>query len=77
MIKIFCPRDEVELAIAKSILDSENIPYYVKNEHFGSLYAGPAISFFNEKTIFVNEEFKEAALELLDNLIEEKDENKK
>ncbi len=69
MIKIYSPRDDGELAIAKSILDSEDIKYYVKNDHFGSLYAGTAIGYFNEKTIYVPEEFAEKALDLLDLLI--------
>ena len=69
MIKVFSPRNEVELAIARSILDAECINYYIKNEHFGSLYAGVAVSFFNEKTIYVREELKDRALDVLENLI--------
>jgi len=31
-----------ELAFVKSLLDGNNIAYVVRNEHFGSLYAGVA-----------------------------------
>ena len=31
-----------ELAFVKSLLDGNNIDYVVRNEHFGSLYAGVA-----------------------------------
>ena len=70
MVEVFIPRDEGELAIAKSILDSEEIKYFVKNDHFGSLYAGASISFFNEKIIYVAEEQAEEAKELLKILID-------
>ena len=69
MIKIFTPFDESELAVARSILQAADIPHYIKNEHFGSLYIGPAISFFNEKSIYVPEEFKEEAEKALSSFI--------
>lgn len=72
MIEVFRPIDDGELAIAKSILDSENINYYVKNDHFGSLYAGAAISFFNQKIIYVAENESGKAFDLLSNLINNK-----
>jgi hypothetical protein len=31
-----------ELAFVKSLLDGNGIDYFVRNEHFGSLYAGVA-----------------------------------
>lgn len=69
MKKVYTPRDESELAVIRSILDSAEIPYYIKNEHFGSLYIGPAMGGFNSKPIFVSEEYVEQTKELLSNFI--------
>ena len=52
MKKLYIPKDESELAIIKSIFDSAELPYYVRNEHFGSLYVGVAMGSFNSKPIF-------------------------
>ena len=41
MKKIYSPQNEVELAVIKSLLNGENIPYYVHNERFGSMEVGP------------------------------------
>lgn len=73
MIKIFSPRDEAELTVAKSMLESEGIPYHVKNEHFGSLYPGISIKYINAKTIYVPPEYKEDVIALLGNFIDEED----
>ncbi|MGH7232059.1 MAG: DUF2007 domain-containing protein [Nitrospiraceae bacterium] len=40
MVKLIEPKDTGELALMKSLLDGNNIPYFVQNEHFGSLYGG-------------------------------------
>ncbi|NOX98018.1 MAG: DUF2007 domain-containing protein [Nitrospirae bacterium] len=34
MINLYSPKNEVELAIIKSILEGANIPYFVHNDHF-------------------------------------------
>ncbi len=70
MIKIFSPADEAELTVARSMLESEGIPYHIKNEHFGSLYPGIAIKYINAKTVFVPPEYKEDAIALLSNFID-------
>jgi len=46
--------DEGELPIIKSLLEANNIPYFIKNEHFGSLYPGASMS-FNTRLIMVDE----------------------
>lgn len=71
MIKLYIPKDESELAVIKSILESAEIPYYVRNEYFGSLYIGVAIGSFNSKPIFVPEEFYEDAKVILSELVSE------
>lgn len=69
MIKIFSPKNEAELAVTKSLLESEGIPYHVKNEHFGSLYPGIAIKYINAKTVYVPREYETDAKDLLYNII--------
>ena len=59
MKKIYSPQNGVELAVIKSLLDGENIPYYIHNERFGSMEVGPQISLFNKRNIMVPEEFEE------------------
>ena len=71
MKKLYIPKDESELAIIKSIFDSAELPYYVRNEHFGSLYVGVAMGSFNSKPIFVPDELYDDAKELLSELVNE------
>lgn len=65
MIKLYSPRNEIELAFIKSIFEAEGIPYFVHNDHYGSLEIGPSINLFNAKTIFITPESKERATELI------------
>ena len=65
MVKLYSPKTEVELALIRSLLDAENIPYYVQNDHFGSLEVGPPVHHFNVKTIVVAEEHRDRAVELI------------
>ena len=69
MIKLYSPRDLAELALIESILEGENIPYFIHNNHFGSLEIGPQIDIYNKKTIMVNEEYQERAKELINDFI--------
>lgn len=71
MIKLFSPENEVQLALAKSLLEAEGIPFFVHNDHFGSLYVGIQIEYLNRKTIMVDEAYevraREVMAEFLDN----------
>jgi len=69
MIKLYSPRDQAELALIESILEGGNIPYFIHNDHFGSLEVGPQIDIYNKKTIMVNEEYQERAKELISDFI--------
>lgn len=40
MVKLLEPHDQGELAFVRSLLDANDICYFVHNEHFGSLYPG-------------------------------------
>ena len=54
LVKLRESHDEGELAIIKSLLEANNIPYFVQNEHFGSLYPGNALG-FNTRVLMVEE----------------------
>ena len=71
MKKLYVPTDESELAVIRSVLDSADIPYYIRNEYFGSLYIGPAMGSFNSKPIFVHEENYYEAKQILSDMIDE------
>jgi len=69
MIKLYSPNNESELAFIRTVLDSDGIPYFVHNDHFGSLRIGPPIELFNKKTIMVDEVNEERARELLSHFL--------
>ncbi len=54
IVKLIEPQDEGELALIKSLLDGNNIRYFVHNEHFGSLYPGLSLP-FNRRVVMVEE----------------------
>jgi len=56
MVPVYRPDNPVDLALAESLLAAENIPYFVHNNHFGSLYPGVQIELFNVRTIMVADE---------------------
>lgn len=69
MIKLYSPKNEVELSFIKSIFDGDSISYFVHNDHFGSLKVGPQIELFNAKTIMVDENHFDRAKDLLDDFL--------
>ena len=69
MIKLYSPKNEIELSFIKGIFDAENIFYFVQNDHFGSLEAGPQIGLFNARTIMVDENHFDRAKDLLDDFL--------
>ena len=70
MINLHSPQDEAELALLRSILDSEGINYCVKNDIFGSLKIGPRIALYNTKMIEVQDDQYDRAKELLSDYFE-------
>lgn len=73
MIELYSPQDPTELSIIKSVLNVEGINYYVRNDNFGSLWAGPVIDLYNKKMIFVQDDQHELARELLKDFIDKTD----
>ena len=54
----------------KSLLDDAGIPYYVHNERFGSLMAGPQIAHYNRKAIWVHESDRDEAAALISDFLD-------
>jgi hypothetical protein len=75
MIELYSPSNDAELAILKSILDAEEIDYFVRNERFGSMFVGPLIDLYNKKTIFVQDDQHDRAKELLDDFLVDTEED--
>jgi len=71
MKKLYIPANESELVFLKSVLEADEIPFYVQNENFGSLYSGAYMSFFNAKTILVPEEFYDEAKAIISSVIKD------
>ena len=69
MKKLYSPQNEVELSFIKSILDGENIPYFVHNDHYGSLKIGPRIDLLNVKTIMIGEGYFDRAKDLIEDFL--------
>ena len=69
MKKLYIPSDESELVFIKSVLEADEIPFYVQNDNFGSLYSGAYMNYFNAKTIQVPEEYYDEAKEIIKSVI--------
>lgn len=81
IVNLHSPSNEMELAMIRSILDAEEIYYFVNNDNFGSLKVGPRIEIFNKKMIVVPYDQYERASELitdyLNKISEQEDEPKR
>lgn len=69
MIKIHSPNDELELAMIRGVFESEGIPYFIHNDHFGSMRVGPQIDLLNKKTIMIAPEDAGRAREIVVDLV--------
>lgn len=63
--ELLVPRDENEMIMIRSLLESGDIPYQIHNDNFGTLYPGPGNFALNERAIFVDESDYEAATVLI------------
>jgi hypothetical protein len=66
-IKVYTTPKLGEISVIKSILDAQNIPYYIKGENFGTLY-GPADG-LSSMDIMIREDYSEDVKELLKEFI--------
>ena len=74
MVNLHSPKNEIELSLIKSLLEGEKIPYFVQNDHFGSLEIGPKVPLYNAKMIMVHEEDLETAKELISEFLKDEPE---
>ena len=65
MISVYRPQTLIELAMARSILAAHDIPHFVHNEGYSSLYPGIQMYLLNVPTIMVPPSAVEPAKELL------------
>ena len=65
MITICHPVDDQELIIIRMELEAEEIPCFVLGEHFGSLYPGVQIPWYNERSIQVRADDVPSAAEVI------------
>ena len=65
MIAVHKPQTLIEVAMARSILAAHDIPYFVHNGGYASLYPGIQIDLLNVPTIMVPPSAAEMAKELL------------
>ncbi|MBI3990663.1 MAG: DUF2007 domain-containing protein [Candidatus Omnitrophica bacterium] len=70
MIRIYSPKDEVELSMIKGLLDGEEILYFVHNDYFGSIRFGPLMELYNKRTIMVAPQHAEQAKEVIYDLVQ-------
>ncbi len=71
MKKLYIPSDESELVFIKSVLEADEVPFYVQNDNFGSIYPGAYVNYFNAKTIIVPDEYYDEAKEIIKSVIED------
>jgi hypothetical protein len=65
VIAVHKPQTLIEVAMARSILAAHDIPYFVHNGGYASLYPGIQIDLLNVPTIMVPPSAAETARELL------------
>lgn len=71
MKKLYIPSNESELVFIKSVLEADEVPFYVQNDNFGSLYSGAYMNYFNAKTIMVPQDYYEEAKEIIKSVIKD------
>jgi len=69
VIPIYTPRKEAELLAIRALLEAEGIPFYVHNDHFGSVYPGLPMAGFNARQVMVPEAHAERAREILEGVL--------
>jgi len=65
MITICHPVDDMELLFIQMELEAEAIPHFVVEKHFGSLYPGMQMPWYNERSVRVPVRRAEEALKVI------------
>jgi len=69
VVPIYTPRKEAELLAIRALLEAEEIPFYVHNDHFGAVYPGLPMAGFNARRVMVPEAHAERAREILEGVL--------
>ncbi|MEE8138015.1 MAG: DUF2007 domain-containing protein [Thermoanaerobaculia bacterium] len=70
MVQLYSPESESQLLVLRSVFEDARIPYFVHNDAFGSLLAGPRIAHLNRKMILVHRADLDEARALLGEFLE-------
>jgi hypothetical protein len=70
LVKVAFPESPSELAMVVCLLEANDIPHFVHNAGFGSLYPGPQIALYNNITVMVPSPVADDAIEVLSVLSE-------
>lgn len=60
--------NDMEVMYIRALLQNAEIPFHIVGEHFGSLYPGMQIAFYNERRFLVPKVHYQAAEDLIRNL---------
>jgi len=55
--------DDIEVMFIRALLQSEEVPFFIVGENFGSLYPGIQIGSYNERRFLVPNDYYEVAIE--------------
>jgi hypothetical protein len=69
MVNVYSPQNEMELINLRPILAAYEVPFFVHNDHYGSMRIGPRIELLNVKTIQVPVEHAGRAKELIEDYL--------
>ena len=70
LVRVAFPETPSELAVVVCLLEANDIPHFVHNAGFGSLYPGPQVAWYNNITVMVPASFADDAIEVLSVLSE-------
>ena len=68
MITICHPVDDMELLLIQMELDATSIPHLIVGQHFGSLYPGMQVPWYNERSVRVPIGLAEEAREVIERI---------
>lgn len=68
MVIICHPVDDMELLFIRMELEAAAIPFFVVGQHFGSLYPGMQMPWYNERSVVVPASYEEQAQEVIQHI---------
>lgn len=68
MITLCHPVDDMELLFIRMELEAAEIPFFVVGQHFGSLYPGMQMPWYNERSVLVPTSYVEQAQEVIQHI---------